>query len=298
MNNKKELGKGIRALLENISSEEEESLQKSAPMSKKAGAIAEVPLAQIEINPFQPRAEFDKQKLSELAESIRTHGIIQPITLRRLSLQKYQLIAGERRLKAVKMVGLESIPAFIRTANDEQMLEMALIENIQREDLNAIEISITYKRLMEECRLTQDALGQKVGKERSTINNYLRLLKLPPEIQSAIKEKKLNMGHARALITLKNVDEQLMIFKEIISKSLSVRKVEELVRNIQHPKKNVKTAKVSLSPELDRIRQSLSSSLATKVNIKPKKNGQGEIIISWFTDDDLNRIIDLLEDNE
>ncbi len=298
MNNKKELGKGIRALLENISSEEEESLQKSAPMSKKAGAIAEVPLAQIEINPFQPRAEFDKQKLSELAESIRTHGIIQPITLRRLSLQKYQLIAGERRLKAVKMVGLESIPAFIRTANDEQMLEMALIENIQREDLNAIEISITYKRLMEECRLTQDALGQKVGKERSTINNYLRLLKLPPEIQSAIKEKKLNMGHARALITMENVDEQLMIFKEIISKSLSVRKVEELVRNIQHPKKNVKTAKVSLSPELDRIRQSLSSSLATKVNIKPKKNGQGEIIISWFTDDDLNRIIDLLEDNE
>jgi len=298
MNNKKELGKGIRALLENISQESEQPLNESNTERKSAGTISDIPLDHIEINPFQPRAEFDKQKLSELAESIKIHGIIQPITLRRLSLQKFQLIAGERRLRAAKMVGLDKIPAFIRLANDEQMLEMALIENIQREDLNAIEIAINYKRLIDECKLTQDALGQKVGKERSTITNYLRLLKLPPEIQSAIKTRKLSMGHARALIALENVDEQLAIFKEIISKSLSVRKVEELVRNIHAPKHQAKSSKTPLAPAFESIRQSLSSKLATKVNIKTKKNGQGEIIISWFTNDDLNRIIDLLANNE
>ena len=197
----------------------------------------EISLDEIEVNPFQPRTHFDKEALQELSDSIKVQGIIQPITVRKLSKNKYQLISGERRFQASKLASLEKIPAYVRTADDQQMLEMALIENIQRENLNSIEIALSYQRLLTECDLKQEELGDRVGKNRTTVNNYLRLLKLPPDIQAALRDKRISMGHARAIINIENVDIQLDIFKKIISQDLSVRKVEQLVRDAMSPKK-------------------------------------------------------------
>ena len=290
------LGKGIRALLENM--EEPPSTlteeKKGSPVRSIANTI---PLSQIEVNPFQPRADFDEQSLKELSESIKVHGIIQPLTVKFVSANRYQLISGERRLRASKMADLGEVPAYIREANDQEMLEIALIENIQRENLNAIEISINYKRLMDECGLTQEQLARRLGKNRSSVTNFLRLLRLPPDIQQAIKLKKISMGHARALITIADVDVQLSLAAEIIQKELSVRKVEEKVRAINSGQINRKkaTPAPTLPLAFKKIQDDLSSKFSTQVKFKIGKNNSGEISIAYFSDEDLNRILELLD---
>src|SRR5689334_1226699 len=227
------LGKGLSALLNdsvNVLPNKNE-IGTSADVNAM-GSVNEIKIAEIEVNPFQPRTDFDQEALAELADSIKLQGLIQPITVRKVNSHKFQLISGERRLRASKLAGLTQIPAYVRTANDQQMLEMALIENIQRENLNAIEVSLSYQRLISECNLKQEELGERVGKNRTTVTNYLRLLKLPPDIQIAVRDNKLSMGHARAIINVENPEEQLYIFKKTLAEDLSVRKVEELVRDL------------------------------------------------------------------
>jgi ParB family transcriptional regulator, chromosome partitioning protein len=295
-NPKKEaLGKGIRALLEGIDSEvspgrREELLE----TVKQVGSISSVPLTQIEINPFQPRADFDPQRLEELAESIRSLGVVQPITVRRLEEGKYQLIAGERRLRASRMAGLKEIPAYIRTANDQEMLEFALVENIQREDLNAIEVAITYKRLIEECAITKEEMAMRLGKDRSTVTNYLRLLKLPPEIQKGIKERTISMGHARALINIDDPMAQTDIYRQVVGRELSVRQTEDLVRRYREPRQPGKPTEKKLPLAYRKVQDTLASHLGTKVTLKHKATGKGEIVIHYFSDDDLDRVLDIL----
>jgi ParB family chromosome partitioning protein len=259
----------------------------------------EISLDQIEVNPFQPRANFDQQALKELADSIRTQGIIQPITLRKLGTDKYQLIAGERRYQASKIAGLRTIPSYIRTANDQEMLEMALIENIQREDLNAIEIALSYQRLLSECDLRQEELGERVGKNRTTVTNYLRLLKLPPDIQIGVRDQEISMGHARALINIDNIDTQLDLYQQIIRDGLSVRKVEAMVRQIvrgaQEKQKNHKPAPASEEAALNQLRQKLSSHFGARIQIKADDRCRGEIRIPFVSTDDLNRILEILD---
>lgn len=290
---KEELGKGIRALLGGIN--DDISNDAKVQIAEKVGNVM-VPLSSIEVNPFQPRADFDKEHLEELAESIKAHGVIQPITVRALGENKFQLIAGERRLRASKMAGMKEVPVFIRKADDQEMLEIALIENIQREDLNAIEIAINYKRLIDECDLTQEEMGARLGKNRTTVTNYLRLLKLPPDIQKAIKERDLSMGHARALISVEDPAWQLALAKEVISKGLSVRQTEALVKKAgsKKPKKQAEEKTVPLAYR--KIQDQLSSLFSTKVQVKNKKGGKGEIVISYYSDDDLDRILDVLND--
>src|SRR5688572_31984198 len=244
MSKKKVLGRGLSALLSDSSTEDRlevdalpngasiQTVTESSSSGTSASGMTEIPIEEIEVNPFQPRSHFDQESLQELAESIQVHGIIQPITVRKLSYHQYQLVSGERRFQASKLAGLKTIPAYIRAANDQQMLEMALIENIQRENLNAIEIALSYQRLISECSLKQDELGERVGKNRATVTNYLRLLKLPPDIQIAVRDNRLSMGHARAIINVENPDKQLYIFKKTLEEDLSVRRVEELVREM------------------------------------------------------------------
>ena len=292
-----ELGKGIRALLQTIDDDAAALIDSSS--AAKVSSISKVRLNQIEVNPFQPRVDFDETKLNELSQSITVHGLIQPITVRKLEENKFQLISGERRLRASKMAGLTEIPAYIRTANDQEMIEMALIENIQREDLNPIEISINYQRLMKECSLNQEQLAERVGKDRSTVANFLRLLKLPEIVQLALKAKAVSMGHARALLGLENVDEQLVAFKEIEQKGLSVRQVEELVsimkNKSQSKNKKKKTSATTASFEYQKWQDKLTSHLSTRVKLTRNASGKGEISIPFFSDEDLNRIIELLK---
>lgn len=289
---KQDLGKGIRALLEGLDLEVGDKDKLGA---RYAGSITNIPLSEVDVNPFQPRADFDEQRLQELAESIKVHGVIQPVTVRRLNDQRYQLIAGERRVRASRMAGLKDIPAFVRTANDQEMLEMGLVENIQREDLNPLEISVNYKRLMDECGVTQEQLGERVGKDRTTITNYLRLLKLPPEIQKGLQTNKITMGHARALINVPNVLDQLDIYHHTVKKELSVRAVEELVRRLGEPRTPVAAKPRKLKTAQQVVQDSLASYLSTRVKLVPKKNGKGEIIVYYDSEDDLNRLLDLIE---
>ncbi|MEM9298499.1 MAG: ParB/RepB/Spo0J family partition protein [Bacteroidota bacterium] len=289
------LGRGLGALLEDTPSKESELGSKTVITNN----INEIEIASIEVNPFQPRTHFDKEALEELAESIAVQGIIQPITVRKLTTGQYQLISGERRLQASKLAGLKSVPVYIRLADDQQMLEMALIENIQRENLNAIEIALSYQRLLTECDLKQEELGDRVGKNRSTVNNYLRLLKLPPDIQIALRDKKISMGHARALINVDNVDNQLDVFNRIIQNDLSVRKVEDLVRALgkdqsdQKRKENSDTDSSS-GKEIANLQSRLASYFGTKVHVK-SDGKKGEIKIPFLSIEDLNRILDILE---
>jgi len=302
MSKKKALGRGLSALLKDNSTEEKLEVDISSPQAAAdkrpaVGGIMEIPVEEIEVNPFQPRTHFDDEALLELSESIRVHGIIQPITVRRLAANQYQLISGERRFQASKLAGLKTIPAYIRSANDQQMLEMALIENIQRENLNAIEIALSYQRLISECSLKQEELGERVGKNRATVTNYLRLLRLPPDIQIAVRDNKLSMGHARALINVENPDKQIYIFKKILNEDLSVRKVEELVREMSH-KKSDKPEEKQASPapnrEISQLQSRLSSHFGTRVVVK--SDGQkGEIKIPFLSVEDLNRVIDILK---
>jgi ParB family chromosome partitioning protein len=291
---KSALGRGLGALLDDSTSQPKTS--KLSTDITAGGSVNEITLSSIEVNPFQPRNNFQKEALEELAESIRVQGIIQPITVRKLNDRKYQLISGERRYQASKLAGLKSIPAYVRTANDQQMLEMSLIENIQRENLNAIEIALSYQRLMSECHLKQEDLGDRVGKKRSTVANYLRLLKLPPDIQAGIKEDKISMGHARALISMEKIDDQLDLYQKILANDLNVRQVEALVRQKQARQKAEPVAKPKqeLPHELRQLQDKLSSHFGTRITIKNDKGHRGDIRIPFLSFEDLNRILEIL----
>lgn len=292
---KSALGRGLGALLED--SPAKHKSEEILPEVQKTG-IFEISLEEIQVNPFQPRIYFDKEALGELAESIKIQGIIQPITVRKLDSNEYQLISGERRFQASKLAGIAKIPAYVRTANDQQMLEMALIENIQRENLNALEIAHSYQRLLAECDLKQEQLGDRVGKNRTTVNNYLRLLKLPPTIQAAIRDQQISMGHARALINIEDIDKQLAIFKKAVEEELSVRKVEALVKALNEGKPE-KASELGLDPvkkyEISKIQQRLASHFGTKVSLKSNNKNKGEIKIPFTSTSDLNRILEILE---
>ncbi len=292
---KEELGRGIRALLERIDTDAER--KKTVKKMEKINVINHISLNQIEVNPFQPRADFDEDALNELADSIKVHGVIQPITVRKLGNGNFQLIAGERRTRAARLAGLNEIPAYIREAKDQEMLEIGLIENIQREDLNPLEIARTYERLIEECKLTQEALGNRLGKSRSSITNYLRLLRLPPEVQKGLREKKITMGHARALISVENVEDQLKIYGNMVKKDISVRRVEELVQQLKSGSNKKSTVRNEMSAEWINYRNMLSSKYGAKVNIRKKGKDKGEIVLSFTSEKELDELINKLEGN-
>lgn len=285
---KSALGRGLGALLENSKTDITTKLQGSA--APVANTITALRITQIETNPFQPRTHFDEDALKELSQSIKEHGIIQPITVRKMGYDNYQLISGERRFRASQIAGLKEIPAYIRIANDETMLEMALVENIQREDLDAIEIAISYKRLIEECDLTQEGLADKVAKQRSTITNYLRLLRLPAEIQKGIRDKQVSMGHARALINIENEDLQLAIYGKIVEENLSVRDVEKLARGekVASPKKKVRPI---VSLEDKKIVEKLNKVMQNPVALKRRKDGSGSLTLSFKNDSQFEKIL-------
>lgn len=299
-NTKAQIGKGIGALLGNIKEEVNAfGKQQANPEEILVGSITRIPLTSIEVNPKQPRRDFDESALQELAESIKLHDIIQPITVVKVDNKHFKLISGERRFKASKLAGLTDIPAYIRTANDQEMLEMGLLENLQRENLNAIEIGLAYKRLMAECNLTQEQVAERMKKDRSSVTNFIRLLKLPPSVQVSVREKQLSMGHARALLGLEHIEQILFAAKEIIEHQLSVRQAEDLVKKINQgktdkPTTNVKSAPV-LPPAYKRIEDQIASHLATKVNLQRKKNGKGLISIEFYNDGDLERILDAMK---
>jgi len=288
---RKALGRGLGALLGDSETFKSKLSGEGAAVE---GGISEISINRIDVNPFQPRQDFNQESLKELSESIRLQGIIQPITVRKLDHTKFQLISGERRLQASKMAGLLMVPAYIRTANDQQMLEMALIENIQRENLNAIEIALSYQRLIAECNLKHEELGDRVSKNRTTVNNYLRLLKLPPNIQVGLRDGKISMGHARALINVEDVIVQLDLFKNILENDLSVRAVEQLVRNIGKKTFAKQPLSSELNYEFDKLQQRLASHFGAKIAIKAKDGSKGEIKIPFTSTEDLNRILDLL----
>lgn len=303
MSKKKALGRGLSALLSDSSPDdrlEVDSLPHNVSPTESrthvsASGMTEIPIGEIEVNPFQPRSHFDQDALMELAESIKVHGIIQPITVRKLAHNQYQLISGERRFQASKLADLSTIPAYIRAANDQQMLEMALIENIQRENLNAIEIALSYQRLMSECSMKQEELGERVGKNRTTVTNYLRLLKLPPDIQIAVRDNKISMGHARAIINVEDADKQLYIFKKTLEEDLSVRKVEDLVRSLATEKvKPSHTSQPAGSKEIAQLQSKLSSHFGTRVVVR-SDGKKGDIRIPFLSVEDLNRILDILK---
>lgn len=290
-NKKRGLGRGLEAILQ---SPETDITSSDISGNYVAGAVAELNIDFIEANPFQPRTDFDDNALKELAESIKIQGVIQPVTVRKMGRDKYQLISGERRLRASKLAGRKTIPVYIRVANDEQMLEMALIENTHREGLNAIEIALSYQRLIEECNITQEQLSEKVGKDRSTVTNFLRLLKLPPEVQIALRDGFISMSQARAIINIEDKTKQFIILKEIIDKDLSVRQVEELVRSLNT--KNAKTKKQKdVLPETVILKvDALSKTLNTKVKINRNSKGKGSLTIDFKNDDDFERLISLI----
>ena len=299
-NTKAQIGKGIGALLGNIKEEVNAfGKQQANPEEILVGSITRIPLTSIDVNPKQPRRDFDESALQELAESIKLHDIIQPITVVKVDNKHFKLISGERRFKASKLAGLTDIPAYIRTANDQEMLEMGLLENLQRENLNAIEIGLAYKRLMAECNLTQEQVAERMKKDRSSVTNFIRLLKLPPSVQVSVREKQLSMGHARALLGLEHIEQILFAAKEIIEHQLSVRQAEDLVKKINQgkndkPTTNIKSAPV-LPPAYKRIEDQIASHLATKVNLQRKKNGKGLISIEFYNDGDLERILDAMK---
>jgi len=291
--NKDALGKGIRSLLQSIDSELKTPTGDLKPkVTEAATGILRISIDQIENNPKQPRHDFDEQSLKELADSIKTYDLIQPITVARLASGKYRLISGERRYRAAKMAGLKDLPAYIRHANDGELLELALLENLQRQDLNAIEISLSYKRMMEELDYTQDQVAERMGKERSTVANYIRLLKLPPDIQFAVRQGTLSMGHARALINVDTVDQQLYIFHEIQDRDLSVRQTEELVRKLYKAAPAVKNgSKSALPPAFKKIEDNLASHFSTRVKMFHSKKGHGSITLEYYSLEELNKLL-------
>lgn len=292
------LGKGLGALLENT----ETDITSKSTSAGVVGSVSMLPVESIEANPFNPRTNFEKAALEELSQSIAIHGIIQPLTVRKLGRDKYQLISGERRFRASQLAGLKEVPVYIRVANDQTMLEMALVENIQREDLNAIEVALSYSRLIEECNLTQDQLSQKIAKSRSSITNHLRLLKLPADIQASVRDSVISMGHARALVSAGDEELQMSIFNRIVEDGLSVRDAEALIREGYVEPRNSETTSrssssgqsVSISDSQFTFKEHLGDKLATKVEIKKSNTGSGKITINFNSEVDLNRIIKIL----
>jgi|LauGreDrversion4_2_1035121.scaffolds.fasta_scaffold02903_9 ParB family chromosome partitioning protein len=293
------LGRGLSALLQDASTDITNNASNEA---KPANSISEISISQIQANPFQPRTEFEEVALLELSESIKIHGVIQPITVRKMGYDSYQIISGERRTRASILAGLTKIPAYIRVANDQEMLEMALIENIQREELNPIEIGLSYKRLMEECSLKQDEVGDRVGKNRSTVTNYLRLLKLPDSVQLALKEGKISMGHARAIINVDDPKKQEWMLEQMLANELSVRSVENLVREESNKIPEAKQAKVPAKPtkseNMVEYQKVLSDRFNTKISIKADDKGRGNIKIPFRSQAELQRILDLMQLDE
>lgn len=291
--NKEALGKGIRSLLQGIDSDLKTGAGSLKPaVVETATATNRIPVDHVEPNPKQPRRDFDEQALKELSESIKLHDIIQPITVSKLPSGKFRLISGERRWRASKMAGLKDIPAYVRQANDAELLELALLENLQREDLNAMEVALSYKRMMEELSYTQEQVAERMGKDRSTVANFIRLLKLPPDIQLAVRSGEISMGHARALINVDTVDKQLYIYKEIKTKNLSVRQTEALVRNMYKQGGAVKkTTKNNLPVAYQKIEDNLASHFSTRVKLKHSRNGSGQITIDYYSQEELNKLL-------
>lgn len=292
-NKRSALGKGLGALLQGADTGKENT--------GEPGSVSMIQISSIEANPFNPRTHFEKQALEELSQSISIHGIIQPLTVRKVGQDKYQLISGERRFRASQLAGLTEVPAYVRVANDQTMLEMALVENIQREDLNAIEVALSYQRLIDECSLTQDQLSQKVAKSRSSITNFLRLLKLPAEVQAGVRDNQISMGHARALVSAGDEATQISIYEQVVAHGLSVRDTEALVKGELSPltateeKTSVKNTQThTISDPQFVFKEHLSDRLATKVDIKKAANGSGSIVLKFSSENDLNRIIELL----
>ena len=285
--NKNALGKGLGALLE--SAKTDITSKPSTFNNNQAGLISRISITNISPNPFQPRIDFEKNSLLELSKSIKEHGIIQPITVRKMGRDNFQIISGERRFQAAKIAQIIEIPCYIRIADDKKMLEMAIVENIQRKDLNAIEIGLSYKRLIDECQLSHEELSKKVSKDRSTISNFLRLLKLPNEIQKAVRDNEISMGHARALLSLKSNTEMINVFLKIKSENLSVRSAEQLLRRKISNKINTFE---NLSTYETRMQNNISFSYKSKVKIKKKSNGKGQIIFNFKNQDHLNEILD------
>lgn len=292
------LGKGLSALLDNAATD-----ITTSSTSTGMGGVSLIPIESIEANPFNPRTHFDTLLLKELSESIAIHGIIQPLTVRKLGRDKYQLISGERRFRASQLAGLKEVPAYVRVANDQSMLEMALVENIQREDLNSIEVALSYQLLIDEIGLTQDQLAQKISKSRSSITNHLRLLKLPAEIQLGVRDGLISMGHARALVSAGEEEKQLEIYRRVVDEQLSVREVEEIIKSgttktaANSPAPSVNSAnsqELALTATQDVFRLHLSDRISSKVNIKKNLEGNGKIIITFSSEVDLNRIIEIL----
>ena len=286
------LGKGLAALLKDSKTDITVKTSNDDRQEYKVDSVCRINLNNIEINPFQPRTHFKEEKLLELASSIKEHGIIQPITVRKIGNNQFQIISGERRYKASKLAKLEEIPAYIRIADDQSMLEMAIIENVQRQDLNAIEIAISYQRLIDECNITQVELSTRIGKNRTTITNYLRLLRLPDLVQAGLRDNVITMGHARALLSLKTDNDIIKAYKNILSNKLSVRKTEELSRNKNSAA--IKSAALALSRYEKRLQEDISHNFDTKVKIKKSNNGNGNIIIRFSDNDELNRLLDIL----
>ncbi|NBY25229.1 MAG: ParB/RepB/Spo0J family partition protein [Chitinophagaceae bacterium] len=294
--NKDQLGKGIRSLLQSIDTDlKTTSGQLKPSVVENVTSSSRIAVEEIEPNPKQPRHDFDENALKELATSIKLHDIIQPITVSKLTSGKYRLISGERRWRAAKMAGLKDIPAFVRQANDQQLLELALLENLQREDLNAMEVALSYKRMMDELEYTQEQVADRMGKDRSTVANIIRLLRLPPDIQLSVRRGELSMGHARALIALDVVDAQLVAFKEILAKGLSVRQTEALVQQLKKSLPAVKkTTNSTSSSPYKRIEDKLASHFSTRVKIKTNKDGSGQLVIEYYTQEEFNKILKLL----
>ncbi|HZY39161.1 MAG TPA: ParB/RepB/Spo0J family partition protein [Mucilaginibacter sp.] len=291
------LGRGLSALLNDNESVNQPKTSVSIQGEiASPGSISDINLAEIETNPFQPRTDFDEQALAELADSIKLQGLIQPITVRRLGPHSYQLISGERRFRASKLAGLNHIPAYVRSANDQQMLEMALIENIQRENLNAIEVALSFQRMIEECHLKQEELGDRVSKNRSTVTNYLRLLRLPPVIQAAIRDEQISMGHAKALLSVDDPAKQIFYYQHIVKQGLSVRMTEEMVRNaVQAETKKPAKRPEPVSFQVQKIQDDLASKFSTRVKLKVDSRGKGIIEIPFLSQDDLGRILEIME---
>lgn len=291
------LGRGLSALLSDNSSD----VMTKGNTPKPVGSITQIPLSQIEANPFQPRTEFEKQALQELADSIKLHGIIQPITVRKTSTDHYQIISGERRVRASILAGLTEVPAYLRIAKDQDMLEMAIIENVQRENLNPMEVALSYRRLIDECNLKQDELGERVGKDRTTVNNYLRLLKLPTEIQVGLRDGKLSMGHARALLAVADPNEQLRLYEDLLKENLSVRAVESMVKQVNEadpkkpaPSKDNHVPNEEVMKRFEELQHALASHYQLPVNIKPKTTGKGEIVIKFNSESEFERLMNML----
>lgn len=292
--NKDALGKGIRSLLQSIDTDMKTNTgELKTSVVEQVTTMQRISVNDIEPNPKQPRRDFDEQALQELSQSIKLHDLVQPVTVSAMPNGKFRLIAGERRWRASKMAGLKEIPAYVRKANDQQLLELALLENLQREDLNAMEIALSYKRMMEELNHTQEEVAERMGKERSTVANYIRLLKLPPDIQVAVRKNVITMGHARALVNVDTVDKQLYIFNEIVKGGLSVRQTEELVRKLYKTGATVKEpVKTDLAPAYKKIEDNLASHLSAKVKLTHSKKGNGSILIEYYSIHDLNKILE------